>query len=70
MKRAKIERMLVAIAGAILSAVILVFLTPNSSFVAFLGWVVFFIAIQAPFFMSTRANPYDCRKWFSKRKQA
>jgi inner membrane protein involved in colicin E2 resistance len=70
MKRTKIMSVLVAIGGAILSAIVLVLLTPNSSFLEFLGWVVFFIAIQAPFFISTKTGYYGCGKWFSKRKQA
>jgi len=70
MKLSKVIRILIAIAGVSLAAIITVLLTPNTSFVAFLGWIIFIVALQASFFATTRSDYYDWRKWFSKRKQA
>jgi hypothetical protein len=53
------------LAGAILASALMQQFTPNDSWLAFIGWVVFFVAIQSPFLFiqSTRDG---CMAWLAR----
>ncbi len=56
-------------AGALLAAAIMQKFTPNQSWAAFAGWVIFFIAIQMPWLLVPQ-NKYDsCTNWFNRFKK-
>jgi hypothetical protein len=49
-------------AGALLASAVMVKFTPNASWLAFVGWTIFFVALQAPFlFLESAQN--TCMAW-------
>lgn len=52
----------VILAGAMAASAVMVKFTPDASWLAFIGWTVFFVAIQAPFlFLESVQN--SCMAW-------
>ena len=52
--------------GALLAALIMVQLTSASSLLAFIGWAVFFVALQLPWLWVRRAD--NCMAWLSRNR--
>jgi hypothetical protein len=40
--------------------------TPNDSWLAFAGWVIFYLSIQVPFFLYTQKTQENCTTWLSR----
>ncbi|MDQ3750802.1 MAG: hypothetical protein M3367_17555 [Acidobacteriota bacterium] len=62
----KTSRTLITVAivltGALLASVVMVKFTPDASWLAFVGWTVFFVSLQAPFlFLESAQN--TCMAW-------
>jgi len=52
----------IVLAGAMLASAVMVKFTPNASWLAFIGWTIFFVALQAPFlFIQSAQN--SCMAW-------
>ncbi len=52
----------IVLAGAMLASALMVKFTPNASWLAFIGWTIFFVALQAPFlFIQSAQN--SCMAW-------
>jgi len=66
MKSSKIFYIALALAGAVLASSIMVYVSPKNSFLSFMGWIIFFIAIQAPLLFSRSSRQYNCSNWFRK----
>ena len=49
-------------AGALLASAVMVRFTPNASWLAFAGWGIFFVALQAPFLFIESAQR-TCTAW-------
>lgn len=65
MKKGKLIILLIILVGALLAAAIMKKFTPNQSWVAFGGWVIFFIAIQVPWLLVSSEKYNVCTAWFS-----
>ena len=62
----KTGRMLITIAivlaGSLMASALMVKFTPNASWLVFIGWTLFFVALQAPFvFIQSAQN--TCMAW-------
>lgn len=55
----------IVLAGAVLASAIMLKFTPNDSWLAFIGWVIFFVAIQTPF-LFTRSSQANCMAWLTR----
>lgn len=55
-----------ALAGALLASALMLMFTPNHSWLAFVGWVIFFLALQSPLFLASRASQESCTAWLSR----
>ena len=52
----------IVLAGALLASAVMVKFTPDASWLAFVGWTIFFVALQAPFlFIQSAQN--SCMAW-------
>jgi hypothetical protein len=52
----------IVLAGAILASAVMVKFTPNASWLAFIGWAIFFVALQAPF-LFIQSSQNTCMAW-------
>ena len=55
-----------ALAAALLASAVMRQVTPNSSWLAFTGWVIFYLSIQAPLFLYTQKSNESCTAWISR----
>ena len=55
----------VVLAGAMLASALMLKFTPNDSWLAFIGWIVFFVAIQVPF-LFVRSAQDGCMAWLNR----
>ncbi len=55
----------VVLAGAMLASALMLKFTPNGSWLAFIGWIVFFVAIQVPF-LFVRSAQDGCMAWLAR----
>ena len=66
----KITRTLVTfgivLAGALLASAIMLKVSPNSSWLAFAGWAVFFAALQLPWLWVTPSAQSSCTAWLAR----
>lgn len=53
-------------AGAMAASAVLIRVTPNASWLAFVGWGVFFVAIQLPIIMATQSPQWSCAAWLTR----
>lgn len=52
----------IVLSGALLAAAVMLKFTPNASWLAFIGWTIFFVTLQAPFlFIQSARN--TCMAW-------
>ena len=56
----------VVLAAAILASMLMSYFTPNDSWLSFIGWVVFFLAIQSPFYLLPENSRLNCTAWISR----
>ncbi len=54
------------IAAALLASAVMLRFTPNDSWLAFSGWVIFYLAIQMPLFLYTAKSQESCTAWLSR----
>jgi len=52
-------------AGAVLASALMLKFTPNDSWLVFIGWAVFFVAIQAPF-LFIQSTQDGCTAWLTR----
>jgi hypothetical protein len=57
------------LAGSVLAALLVKKLTPNVSWAAFVGWVIFFFAVQSPFLLASEESQRSCTAWLSRRRR-
>ena len=56
---------LALVAAMIASAVMLKF-TSNGSWLAFIGWAIFYFSLQVPYLLYTQKSQESCTAWFSR----
>ncbi len=66
MKNRKLVILSIVLAGALLASAIMQKFTPNQSWMAFVGWVIFFLAIQLPWILATQKNYDNCTALFNR----
>jgi hypothetical protein len=55
----------IVLTGALLASAVMLKFTPNASWMAFIGWTFFFVALQAPFvFIQSAQN--TCMAWLAR----
>lgn len=69
MKNRKLTILLIILGGALLASAIMKKFTPNQSWAAFGGWVIFFIAIQVPWILVSQKKYDSCTAWFGRLKK-
>ncbi len=66
----KTTRMLITfgivLAGALLASALMLKLSPNSSWLAFVGWAIFFTALQLPWLLVTPTAQSSCTAWLAR----
>jgi hypothetical protein len=55
----------IVLAGAMLASALMLKFTPNDSWLAFIGWIIFFVAIQSPFLFIRSARD-GCTAWLAR----
>jgi len=55
----------IVLAGAVLASALMLKFTPNDSWLAFTGWIIFFVAIQAPF-LFIQSSQDSCMAWLAR----
>jgi hypothetical protein len=56
----------IVMAGALLASVVMIKLSPNSSWLAFVGWAIFFAALQLPWLLVTPSAQSTCTAWLAR----
>ncbi len=56
----------IVLAGALLASALMLKLSPNSSWLAFTGWAIFFVALQLPWLLFTSAAQNSCTAWLTR----
>jgi hypothetical protein len=56
----------IVLAGALMASVIMLKLSPNSSWLALIGWVIFFAALQLPWLWVTPNAQSSCTAWLAR----
>jgi hypothetical protein len=56
----------IVLAGAVFAAALMLKLSPNSSSLAFAGWVIFFVALQLPWLLVTPSAQSSCTAWLAR----
>ncbi len=69
MKNHKLIMLSIISAGAIIAAAIMQKFTPNQSWAAFAGWIIFFLAIQVPWIFVPQNKYGSCTTWFNSLKK-
>jgi len=61
----------IVLAGALFASALMLKLGPNSSWLPFVGWTIFFVALQLPWFLVTPSAQGSCTAWLARfRKRA
>jgi hypothetical protein len=55
----------IVLAGAMLASALMLKFTPDGSWPAFIGWIIFFVAIQSPFLFIQSAQA-SCTAWLAR----
>ena len=55
----------IVLTGAVLASALMLKFTPNDSWLAFAGWIIFFVAIQSPFLLIQSAQD-GCTAWLTR----
>ena len=56
----------IVLTGALLASALMLKLSPNSSWLAFVGWVIFFAALQLPWLWVTPSTQSSCTAWLAR----
>lgn len=56
----------IVLAGALFASALMLKLSPNSSWLAFVGWAIFFAALQLPWFLVTPSAQSSCTAWLAR----
>jgi hypothetical protein len=56
----------IVMAGALFASAIMLKLSPNSSWLAFVGWAIFFVALQLPWLLVTPSAQSSCTAWLAR----
>lgn len=56
----------IVLAGALFASALMLKLSPNSSWLAFVGWSVFFAALQLPWLWVTPSAQSSCTAWLAR----
>ncbi len=56
----------IILAGAIFASAIMLRVSPNSSWLAFIGWAIFFAALQLPWLLVTPSAQGSCTAWLGR----
>ena len=54
------------LATALIASAIMLKVSPNSSWLAFTGWIIFYFSIQVPLFLYTQKSQESCTAWVSR----
>lgn len=55
--------LIVVLASALFASALMFKFSPNSSWLAFVGWTIFFVALQLPWFWITPSAQSSCTAW-------
>ena len=61
----KLTLTVLALTSAATASGIMIWLSPKQSILAFVGWIIFFLAIQSPIFLSQSASN-NCADWLTR----
>jgi hypothetical protein len=56
----------IVLAGALFASALMLKLSPNSSWLAFVGWAIFFVALQLPWLLVTPSARSGCTAWLTR----
>jgi hypothetical protein len=56
----------IVLAGALFASALMHKLSPNSSWLAFVGWAIFFAALQLPWLLVTPSAQSSCTAWLAR----
>jgi len=54
------------LAASLLASAIMIKFTPNASWLAFVGWTIFFLAVQSPIFLLLQNSQPNCTAWLTR----
>lgn len=56
----------IVLVGALFASALMFKLSPNSSWLAFMGWAIFFAALQLPWLLVTPSAQSSCTAWLAR----
>jgi hypothetical protein len=56
----------IVLAGALLASAVMLKLSPGSSWLAFVGWTIFFVALQLPWLLVKPYAQGSCTAWLAR----
>jgi hypothetical protein len=56
----------IVLAGALFAAALMLKLSPNSSWLAYVGWAIFFVALQLPWLFVPPSAQGSCTAWLAR----
>ena len=56
----------IVLAGALFASALMLKLSPNSSWLAFVGWAIFFVALQLPWLLVRPSAQGACTAWLAR----
>jgi hypothetical protein len=59
----------IVLAGALFASALMLKLSPDSSWVALVGWAIFFVALQLPWLLVTPSAQSACTAWLARFRQ-
>jgi len=62
----KIITFAIVLAGALFASALMLKLSPNSSWLAYVGWAMFFAALQLPWLLVTPSAQSSCTAWLAR----
>jgi hypothetical protein len=56
----------IILAGALFASAVMLRVSPNSSWLAFVAWAIFFAALQLPWLLVTPSAQSSCTAWLAR----
>lgn len=56
----------IVLASALFASAVMVKVSPNSSWLAFAGWAIFFVTLQLPWMLVTPSAQKGCMAWLAR----
>ena len=56
----------IVLAGALFASALMLKLSPDSSWLAFVGWAIFFVALQLPWLLIAPSAQGGCTAWLAR----